>query len=153
MYSIGLVQGGQFGHIIWPNFCFVSEKAYCSWYLLIYLSRYLDREIAKGPFRPSSQAATCYYQSNHSKIEAISGAGTIFGQGGQDQERQSREREIKVFAEIRAFFVPKRSVFQKEKKIKKIKLNKKIYAGLGASSCPEMKRTPKKKKKNNTVNK
>jgi len=35
-----------------------------------------------------------------------SGAGTICGQGGQDRERQSREREIKVFAEIRAFFVP-----------------------------------------------
>jgi len=26
---------------------------------------------AKGPFRSSSQAATCYYQSNHSKVEAI----------------------------------------------------------------------------------
>jgi len=30
-----------------------------------------DQETAKGPFRSSSQAATCYYQSNHSKIEAI----------------------------------------------------------------------------------
>jgi len=62
-----------------------------------------------------------------------SGAGTIFGQGGQDRERQSREREIKVFAGIRAFFVPKRNVFKK-----------KVYAGLEASSCPEMKRSPKK---------
>jgi len=32
-------------------------------YLLIYLSRYLDQETTKGPFRPSSQAATWYYQS------------------------------------------------------------------------------------------
>jgi len=36
-------------------------------YLLIYLSRYLDQETAKGP---SSQATTCCYQSNHSKREA-----------------------------------------------------------------------------------
>jgi len=35
------------------------------------LSRYLDREIAKGPFQFSSQAATCYCQSNHLKVEAI----------------------------------------------------------------------------------
>jgi len=43
--------------------------------LLIYLSTYLDQETAKGSFRSSSQAATCYpyyYQSNHSKVEAIS---------------------------------------------------------------------------------
>jgi len=26
---------------------------------------------SEGPFRSSSQAATCYYQSNHSKVEAI----------------------------------------------------------------------------------
>jgi len=26
---------------------------------------------SEGPFRSSSQAATCYYQFNHSKIEAI----------------------------------------------------------------------------------
>jgi len=39
---------------------------------LVYLSRYLDQlETAKGPFQSSSQAATCYYQSNHSKVEAI----------------------------------------------------------------------------------
>jgi len=25
------------------------------------MSRYLDQEIAKGPLRSSSQAATCYY--------------------------------------------------------------------------------------------
>jgi len=33
-----------------------------------------------------------------------SGVGTIFGQGEQDRERQNREREIKVFAGIGAFF-------------------------------------------------
>jgi len=37
-----------------------------------HLSRYLDQETAKGLFRSSSQAATCYYQFNHSKVEAIS---------------------------------------------------------------------------------
>jgi len=42
-----------------------------TWYLLIYLSRYLDQETAKWIFRSSSQTATCYYQSNHSKGEAI----------------------------------------------------------------------------------
>jgi len=42
---------------------------YLLWYLLIYLSRYLDQETAEGPFRSSCQAATCYYQSNHSKIQ------------------------------------------------------------------------------------
>jgi len=33
------------------------------------LSKYLDqdKETAKGPFRYSSRAATCYYRSNHSK--------------------------------------------------------------------------------------
>jgi len=31
-----------------------------------------DRETAKlGPFQPSNQAATCYYLSNHSKVETI----------------------------------------------------------------------------------
>jgi len=29
------------------------------------------QETAKGTFRSSSQAATCYYQSNHSKVQAI----------------------------------------------------------------------------------
>jgi len=56
----------------------------------------------------------------------------------QDRERQSQEREIKVFAGIRAFIVPKRSVLQKKKK---------VYAELGASSCPEMKRSPNKRKR------
>jgi len=32
---------------------------------------YLNQETAKWPFRSSSQAATYYYQSNYSKIEAI----------------------------------------------------------------------------------
>jgi len=31
----------------------------------------LDKKTAKGPFRFSSQVATCYYQSNHTKVEAI----------------------------------------------------------------------------------
>jgi len=35
------------------------------------LSRYLDQKTAKGPFQSLSQAATGYYQSNHSKVEAI----------------------------------------------------------------------------------
>jgi len=41
--------------------------------VIIYLSRYLDQETAKEPFRCSSQAATCYCQSTvvHSKVEAI----------------------------------------------------------------------------------
>jgi len=39
--------------------------------MLIYLSRHLDQETAKVPLRYSSQAVTCYYQSNHSKVEAI----------------------------------------------------------------------------------
>jgi len=39
--------------------------------LLIYLPRYFGLEIAKWPFRSSSQTATCYYQSNHSKVEVI----------------------------------------------------------------------------------
>jgi len=39
---------------------------------LIYFSiRHLDQDSAKGPFRSSRQAATCYYQFNHTKVEAI----------------------------------------------------------------------------------
>jgi len=38
-------------------------------YSFINLSRYLGQETAKVPYRSSSQAATCYYQSNHSKVE------------------------------------------------------------------------------------
>jgi len=30
-----------------------------------------NQETANGPFRSSSQAAACYYQSNRSKVEAI----------------------------------------------------------------------------------
>jgi len=37
-----------------------------------YLSKHLGQETAKWPFQSSSQAATCYYLSNYSKIEAIS---------------------------------------------------------------------------------
>jgi len=36
-------------------------------FLLIYLSSCLSQETAKWPLRSSSQAATCYYQCNHSK--------------------------------------------------------------------------------------
>jgi len=36
-----------------------------------FLLKYLDQETVKGLFRSSSQAATCYYQSNHSKVETI----------------------------------------------------------------------------------
>jgi len=43
-----------------------------------------------------------------------SGAGTIFGQGRQDRERQNREHETEV------------------------------YVGVGVSFCPENKRSPKK---------
>jgi len=46
---------------------YVSE-----WYLLIYLSRCLDQKTAnKWPFRSLSQAATYFYQSNHSKAGGI----------------------------------------------------------------------------------
>jgi len=33
---------------------------------------YLNQETAKGPFRFSSEAVTCYYESNHAKAEAVS---------------------------------------------------------------------------------
>jgi len=39
--------------------------------VLIYLSKYLNQETAKKSFRSSSEAVTCYYQSNHAKVEAI----------------------------------------------------------------------------------
>jgi len=48
-----------------------SSKYFALGLVLIYLLRYLDQETAKWPLRSSSQAATCYYQSNHSKVEAI----------------------------------------------------------------------------------
>jgi len=37
-------------------------------YLFVKVPRLGDSE---GAFRSSNQAATCYYQSNHSKVEAI----------------------------------------------------------------------------------
>jgi len=49
----------------------------------------------------------------HSRVQW---RGNYFWTGGQDRERQSRDRETKVFAGIRAFFVPKRCVLQKIKK-------------------------------------
>jgi len=36
----------------------------------LFIYRGLDQETAKGPFRSSSQAATCYYQTNHLNVEA-----------------------------------------------------------------------------------
>jgi len=39
--------------------------------LLVYLPRCLGHAAAKWPFWSSSQAATYYYQSNHSKVEEI----------------------------------------------------------------------------------
>jgi len=40
--------------------------------LLAYLPSCLGHETTMWPLRSSSQVATCYYQSNHSKIEAVS---------------------------------------------------------------------------------
>jgi len=56
--------------------CYVTIKSFkqrckTEWYWLIYLSRYLDQDTAKGPFRSSSQIASFYYQSNQLKVEAI----------------------------------------------------------------------------------
>jgi len=66
---------------IWSSFTFFSFNFSKIWRksnarfgfgtVLIYLSGYLDQEIAKWPLQPSSQAATCYYQTNHWKEEAI----------------------------------------------------------------------------------
>jgi len=60
--------------LAWLNWLVILKKLNLTltgtWYVLIYLSRYFDQETTKWPFRPSSQAATCYYQSNHSKVEA-----------------------------------------------------------------------------------
>jgi len=36
------------------------------------LSKYLNQEIAKRPFEFWGEAVTCYYQSNHAKVESIS---------------------------------------------------------------------------------
>jgi len=35
------------------------------------LSRYLNQETAKRPLWFSSEAVTCYFQSNHAKVETI----------------------------------------------------------------------------------
>jgi len=35
------------------------------------LNSKFTKETAKGLFRSSNQTATCYYQSNHSKVQAI----------------------------------------------------------------------------------
>jgi len=47
----------------------VAPEKDLTWYLL-FLSTYFDQETEKRPFRRSSQAATCYYLSDYSKIEA-----------------------------------------------------------------------------------
>jgi len=72
-----------------------------------------------------------------------SGAGTISGQGGQDQKRQSLQREIWFFAEIGLLFVPKTSVLSKKKrsspdlgclfgpKFSVLYIKKKVFTGLG----------------------
>jgi len=51
------------------KFCVLNKKQFAV--LLIYLPNCLSQETAKGPLRSSSETATCYYQSNHSKVEAI----------------------------------------------------------------------------------
>jgi len=52
--------------------CTGEERHYQGTYdlqfLLVYLLSYLDQETAKWPLRSSSQAAICYYQSNHLNI-------------------------------------------------------------------------------------
>jgi len=69
----------------WPVLCLidiVKERSKCSldaeslsnslvYCILVYLSRPIDQETAKWSFRSSSQAATCYYMSNYSKVGAI----------------------------------------------------------------------------------
>jgi len=60
-------------------------------------------------------------------VVVVSGAGTILGQGGQDRVRQSREREIKFFAEIG-------QAFSKKKGLRRIR----------SVFCPEIKRSLKK---------
>jgi len=44
-------------------------------------------------------------------LRIVSGAGTILGQGGQDQERQSLEREIRFF---RSVFLSLKQAFSKK---------------------------------------
>jgi len=53
-----------------------------------------------------------WYDPIENQTQCTSGAGTILGQGGggQERERQSRERNIKFFAEIGVFIIPKTSV-------------------------------------------
>jgi len=55
---------------IWSQYFSKNIHNYvrCSGSLLIYLASCLGQETAKWPMRSSSQAATCYYQSNHSKV-------------------------------------------------------------------------------------
>jgi len=40
-------------------------------YVLFYLSRYLNQETVKGPFRSSSPAATCYLSNNLKEISVL----------------------------------------------------------------------------------
>jgi len=55
---------GEAVSLVW-----MKELPYFTWN---YLSIYSDQQTAKWPFQSSIQAATCYYQSNHSKVEAFS---------------------------------------------------------------------------------
>jgi len=53
--------GGQLPPYL-PRLCFILAHLFV---------KYPDQETTTVPFRFSSQAATCCYQSNHSKVEAI----------------------------------------------------------------------------------
>jgi len=65
--------------------------------------------------------STILFRTNNTvKRLPYSGAGTILGQGGQDRERQSREREIKFFA-ICLFPKNKRSPKNKKKGFRRIR--------------------------------
>jgi len=55
------------------------------------------------------------------------------GEGGQDQKRQSLEREIRLFAEI-GLFLSQKQAFSK----------KKVFTGFGVFSSPKNQRSLKK---------
>jgi len=71
--SVNPVAWQYFSRFNWEKMVTCLEKLrYWFAVLLVYLLSYLDQETVKGTFRSSSQTAICYYQSNHSKVEAIS---------------------------------------------------------------------------------
>jgi len=49
--------------------CPATNEYFC--FFIVNLPSCLSQKTAKGSFRSLSQIATCYYQSNHSKVEAI----------------------------------------------------------------------------------